>query len=314
MASKTKVKTVVLVLRARVYNSKGEYMKDCFWGLGDLIRGICDTYEICMRRGIEFVLDAERHPIHRYIKHKPHQYKKYINEDKITFLDGDEVIKHIHNCNDEVCVFMTNGRYKDEWLKIIGRDVGTSEYIRSIFKMPGKVKEVLAGLPGNGEGLNIFHARVGDDVLVASKGHREATSFQTTNMYKTIQGKIPDKINHILDTYQDYLGTVDIVLSDSLELKQAINQRYGTYFRDNIPCHVGLRGSKGMDLLETFVDFFLISKCAQIKSFSFFPYMCRPSGFAYWACVVYDRDGAQFNAAMYRDGKIRTRKNSQWVI
>lgn len=280
--------------------SHGRLMSKRFWGFGDLIRGIADSYEICRSRDIDFYIDAKEHSVGKFLNLPAHDFEEYIDESSILFLEGREVIPYLKSSSSEVCVFMTNGRFDRGNIPRIGRSEKTKKYLRQILEPSGELKLLLDNFKYPSEGLKIFHARIGDDELVGERNQSK------DHIYRE-EGDVHDerRYEHILKEYEKELSESNLIISDSMKFKKFASEKTGIRVTDTRACHLGIAPKSIADVANTLLEFFLITKAKRVRSVAFFPNARRPSGFVYWPSIIYGINDVKCYSAIFKNGLIK---------
>ena len=107
------LKTIVFVFTHKVCNLEADDTNN-FWGIGDMIRGLINVYQIAKKYNYNLIIDTQLHVISEYLEILNHEYSNYILENKnnICFVDDPEY--HIKNNKDDLIYFFSNTNYKEE--------------------------------------------------------------------------------------------------------------------------------------------------------------------------------------------------------
>lgn len=220
---------------------------DNFWGIGDIIRGIIQTYIICKKLNLDFYIDFFNHPISKYLNLPDYTYKDYVknNLNKIHW-SGHTTEQFINNSSEEEPILlMTNEPFDD-------KDVTESikEQILNLFVPTEKFKTYYLntlkriGLP---EYYSIIHFRLGDDYIVRGSNNN---SFEKP--YKK---------------YIDNQEKDQIVLSDSYLFKEFLKEKNDKVmlFRTKYAYHFGREDG---DIKDTLLEFMIVLNSNRIKTYS----------------------------------------------
>ena len=214
-----------------------------YWGLGDQLKGLIFTYELCKKHNIDFYVDFRFHPIGKFVKYKSHPLEDRIVKSEIPFIMGEDVENFILN-DDTLISFLTNG--------IPHQDVAPSdsckeffkEFVSPVDKLSDKVEEVLS----NRSPLKIFHLRFGDKECVEHKPQSK------------------EKYLYYIDKYKNELKQSNFLMSDSLNFKRLANEITGIAFLPHKPQHLGSLSLDHSSMFNDFLDFFLLTKASFIFS------------------------------------------------
>lgn len=236
---------------------------DGFWGIGDILRGTIKLYQLCKKYNYKYIVDIRLHSISNFLNQmeNPHAQLILDNGNNIEFVYPGDVENYI-NIRDtcEIIYFFTND-FCDE--SIIDED--TKIFVQNLL-LPNIDFESYLNTKINNipyEYYNIIHFRLGDNELV--RGNND-------NLNKYLNIFLNNKINN------------DILMSDSLTLKNEIKKITNTFTFDINPVHIGY--SKNIDSFKnTLVDFFIMKKAKEIKTYSIYSWI---SGFTYWIGKIYD--------------------------
>ena len=76
-----------------------------------------------------------------------------------------------------------------------------------------------------------------------------------------------------------------IVVSDDKEMCKYFADRFNFKVRNTKPCHLGVVQFDDENIVDTLVDFFILSRCATIVHYSVHHWI---SGFCHWTSNIYD--------------------------
>jgi hypothetical protein len=258
------MKTVIQVYTNKVCNIN--YDKDnieTYWGFGDVLRGIIKLYQLSEKYNFKLIVDFQHHPISKYIVNHKHQYYDMIteNKDNIPLVRNTE--KFLEDKKDEDIIYLLSIQYPDD--KNINNKC--KDYIKSILTPNEEfllyLNEKKYKIPY--KKYNIMHFRIGDEV----------------DLVKTLKDA---KFNYLLKTFEKYKETDDILISDSNRFKKYMYMYSNIFFFDTDPVHMG-NLSKEDDILDTLVEFFLITGSKKIKTFNIYGWI---SNFVLWVSIIYD--------------------------
>ena len=225
--------------------------RDNFWGLGDIIRGIIATRQLCCQNGYEFILDIHKHPFSQFLVHD-------VSETVAALTDATDVkffrsLEHVPDLPSPV-ILMSN-----VWCKPPTEDdkafIRTFLTIRPEYHIPS----VLA------TPYNVLHFRLGDACI-------DGTEINYVNL-----------LPMFIRTFKEN----DILCSDSTKFKRFIKSQLKDvriYADDYLAGHIG-KERDPKRLLATLTDLQILTHAQQIHTFSVY---CWTSGFVDWIAKCYD--------------------------
>ena len=257
-------KTIVFIWK-QSFNNFPRTKTKCFWGLGDMIRGLVGAYRISKKYNLNFIVDISLHPISMVLETNKHEYSDIVQKEayNIPYYMPDDVEYYVYNhlvkkSEKNYLMFFSNMGlevFQNELEPDIKRLIqqlltpreGFRHYAKYIFK----------SIFDNNH--SVIHYRLGDDELVCGK----TDSINYENVYQ-----------HLVHHYKDG----DIVLTDSQIFKNIIKERNNNIqLLDTKICHVSHEESY-IAIRDTMVEFFIIMLSKQIKSFSIYEHI---SGFVF---------------------------------
>ena len=244
------MKTVIFVWTLdwmhSIYDAKQNY-----FGIGDIVRGMIATYEVCHKHGFEFCVDIEGHPISDCIHNPTHPY---VIKTPVIFISRDEDLENyiLENVNNEPLMLMSNNHYGVVYPEV--QEILCNVFENMVPEMRQyyeKTKEVL----NLDEGYGILHFRLGDEFMVNNK----ETAIEG---YKVL--------------YENNEEKNQLTISDNKLLKDVLSSECGAKILNIEKIgHVGLKRHREY-LRDTFVEFLLILHSSKIKTYSIYPWV---SGF-----------------------------------
>jgi hypothetical protein len=264
----TSQKIVILAWTHKVSNLTTDNVNN-FWGIGDLIRGTIQLYQLSKKHNFELIVDIQHHPISSLLKERTHKYSDFVREqkDNIPFIFPYQVENHIlNNLNalDEPLSFITTDYYHDP----ITEDC--QSFIKDILTPNNDFQTYMRekDKPNPFFLYSILHYRVGDAEMVRGE-------FSPSNSHKYMQNIIKND----LKTNENI-----IFLSDSQHLKNVVKQN-GTFFTfDTEIGHTGYHKEVNK-LRDALFEFFTMTKATKIKSYTINNW---PSGFVNIAHIIYN--------------------------
>lgn len=263
------MKTVVLVLKQSYNNSNESFYKETSWGIGDMLRGVYGTHTLAKHIGFRLIVDFSLHPIRDFLQMKEHEYSAMVHEkkDTIPYIDGIfnfySVSSYVQNRlaeSDILLMFTTFGLYTYDSPPA----TDTMEFVRSLLIPTPSFQEYIDAHSVPYSSYSILHYRLGDAELV--------DGVQSDNLAV---------VEHVCRN----IGETDILICDSVSMKQAVLKRNANIFMFNEPiCHVGT--STDVDALRhTLFELLLLTKATKIRSFSCYIWV---SGFVTAISKIYN--------------------------
>ena len=232
------------------------------WGIGDLIRGTFQLYQICRKHNLSFELDFRNHPISQIMLQKSEF--KYDKTSKINFhiflntLDMEKFILRAAQNEDSDLFIMTNGclplsdNYANHFKKFIDK----------YFQLKSEYRSLLDNYLPPPKSYEVLHIRLGDDYLIENKN------------------KISKYISIIL---RSNLNKDTILLSDSNYLKDYAKRKFYARILPAQPTHFGLK-INAKETFDNYLEFNILKGAKNIKTFSNYSWI---SGFVYIPSIIY---------------------------
>jgi len=217
--------------------------KNNFWGLGDQLKGLMFTYDLCRQHHIDFYVDFRSHPIGKFTQPQSHPFESEIIENKIPFIMGEDVEDFILNHDGLIC-FLTNGIPHQQINPSESCKEFCKQALRPINKLLNRVEEISAKY----NRLKIFHLRFGDKECFDNKPQSK------------------EKYLYYINKYKNELKQCNFLMSDSLNFKKLANQTTGIDFLPHKPQHLGSSSLDHSSIFNDFLDFFLLTKASFIFS------------------------------------------------
>ena len=232
------------------------------WGLGDLIRGTFQLYQICRKHNLTFDLDFRNHPLSKIMIEKSES--KYNNISKINFhiflstLEMENFILKASKNKEKNLFIMTNGClplsdiYANDFKKFINKN----------FQLKKKYKKLLEKSLPSPKSYEVLHIRLGDEYLIENKN------------------KITKNILMIL---RFNLNKRTIFISDSKYLKDYAKRYFSARVLATQPTHFGLN-INSKQTFDNYLEFNILKGANNIKTFSNYSWV---SGFVYIPSIIY---------------------------
>ena len=231
------------------------------WGLGDLIRGTFQLYQICRKHNLSFELDFRNHPISQIMIQKS-EFK--YNTSKIKFhiflntLEMEKFILKATKSEEKDLFIMTNGClplsdvYANHFKKFINKH----------FQLKSEYRRLLEKSLPSPKSYDILHIRLGDDSLIENKNI------------------ITKNISMIL---RSHLNKDTILISDSNHLKDYAKSNFSGRILPTKPTHFGLK-INAKQTFDNYLEFNILKGANNIKTFSNYSWI---SGFVYIPSIIY---------------------------
>ena len=104
------VKTVVFVWSTRFCNMVTTN-SDNFFGLGDIIRGTIQMYQLSKKMNFELIVDIQLHPLSKFLKKKDNLYINIVYENKDNIYFTTNAYHTILQHKSDVLYCFTNNFY-----------------------------------------------------------------------------------------------------------------------------------------------------------------------------------------------------------
>ncbi len=233
------------------------------WGLGDLIRGTFQLYQICRKHNISFELDFRNHPISQIMVKKSELKNK--NSSTINFhiflntLEMENFILKAAKNEKKDLFIMTNGCLPLS--NIYARNF--QKFINENFQLKSKYRKLLENSLPSPKSYEVLHLRLGDDYLIENKN------------------KITKNILMIL---KSNINKNTILISDSNYLKYYAKRNFSARILPTQPTHFGLK-INAKQTFDNFLEFNILKGANNIKTFSNYSWI---SGFVYIPSIIYE--------------------------
>ena len=229
-------------------------------GLGDLLRGTISLYEYCRKKKYTFYVDIQLHPLSSLLNVPLSPFSDHVksHEGQIKFYNNpyDELEK----TKEDVILVATN----------ISPDEPISDEVREYMKVLLKPQKWVSDLLESRirdlglDTFNIFHMRCGDNEF-----------FNRQNWWKRFVAR-----QMFIKSFEQS----DLLLTDSVKLKQELRLKYTAKTFTNTADHIG-HAIDTEKLLNTLLEFYAICNAKKIKSYSRYSHT---SGFVYFPSIIYD--------------------------
>ncbi len=232
------------------------------WGLGDLIRGTFQLYQICRKHNFLFELDFRNHPISQIMIQKSEfKYNSPSNINFNMFLNTFEMEKFIleeAKNNKEDLFIMTNGCLPLS--DVFAKDF--KKFINERLQLKSKYMQLLEKSLPSPKSYDVLHIRLGDSYLFENKN--------------TIT-------KNILMILKSNLNSDTILISDSNHLKDFAKRNLSARILPTKPTHFGLK-INAKQTFDNFLEFNILRGANNIKTFSNYSWI---SGFVFIPSIIY---------------------------
>lgn len=232
-----------------------------YWGLGDIIRGTIQLYQLSKKMGFSFHVNTILHPIHQFLKYHDNEYDNLIsaNINNIKFIGIESIKKELENATSNIIFFFTNGALSNE---TINND--DKLFIKHLLEPIDSIKQSINTIINKMQvtDYTILHYRMGDT---------EFTDNNIKNYERAIYSIVKNNSNNT------------ILMSDSQMLKQYAKKEKILTLDLEIG-HIGLEKDANK-IRNTLIEFYIITNSKTIKTYSVYKWT---SGFVYWTSKIYD--------------------------
>lgn len=244
-------------------------------GFGDFLRGSLACHQMCFRYGVKVEIDFSQHSIGQYLipSHTTDvsQFKmlEARNIGSYSVTDLRNLISRNYRFSYLARGLSNIKVYTNVYPKVpISNE--TKHFVRQALIPTPEFQDII---PVYDHEYEVIHIRAGD--LLAFK---TAIDF-TVNIEEDVL------IKSIIKDVKDIISKTTcpiIIMSDSLELKNALTKRCKTIKTDTEPSHMT---ATSCDAADTLIDYFTLTKARKIHQFSVHPW---GSGFSDTVNWIYD--------------------------
>jgi|UniRef100_A0A6C0DTE6 hypothetical protein len=281
-----------------VYQLK--YVNGAAQGLGDYIRGCFCLMQVCSLLGLEFDMDLTNHPMSKFINQEDKSPKYIVNYEKIAKYGNinyipinskafkkdsvrffSELINNLNSIDCDIFFTFCNSLPIFDNFTDIGCQFVLSK-LRPNELMQKNIYTFLTGLNLKQKQFAVIHIRSGDKYML---NNNQLNPF------------VLKKITNILAKNMK-LRTKYLILSDNNQIKLLLKKIFPNIIIQisNI-IHLGeCDNPSDQAVMETLLDFYIMSNAFQIISFS--PYNWG-SGFSQWCATLHKIPFLQFQVLDY---------------
>lgn len=239
-----------------------------FWGLGDIIRGMFKTYQICKELNYEFIVDMHLHPISKFFKKKDHKYENFIKDRKDAINFTSNANQFIQSRKEHLIIYFFTNDYYDYTIPLTE---DCKNFIKEIFTPTDELEQYfnnyLKKIPY--DTYNILHYRLGDDFIKNDENQNQSNQ---------------NHINEFIYNFNENKENNDILMSDSQTFKNHIKKINNIYTFDLDIGHIGYE-KEDIKIKNTLCEFLIMSKAKKIKTYSCYYWV---SGFVNSVSKLYD--------------------------
>lgn len=211
-----------------------------FWGLGDIIRGAINMFQLSKILNFELIIDIQLHNISNYLEYYQHENSNLILENKnnIEFISNPKNYI-LQNKDKKILYFLTTSNYEysiDDECKL---------FINKLLTPNNEFQKYILNKEIPFINYDIIHFRLGDEAL------------------------IKNNINLSFDKYLLLINEKNntILISDSKEFKKYTKNKIDIFTFDIDIGHIGYEEHKNI-LRDTLFEFFILIKSNKITSYS----------------------------------------------
>ena len=247
-------KTVIFVWTQRCCNIKTSNREN-FFGIGDMIRGMIATYEICLKLQYTFHIDLQLHPLSQFLENPHHPHHSYIEQQKdhVWFVPREQNLEaFLTNHSQKVISIMTNAHYHSIDSAIQTKICDLFENQKPEFRI--YYTNIVKHLSLDQIPYEIIHFRLGDHFMVCNE-------------------MSPVSFDSLKKTFERYHKEKQLILSDSKPWKDYLKLHY----KDTVMFDMSQIGHFGYHqdyelIRDTLVEFLLVLNCNQIYTYSVYPW------------------------------------------
>ena len=246
----TSQKTVILAWTHKVSNLTTDNVNN-FWGIGDLIRGTIQLYQLSQKHNFELIIDIQHHPISNLLKKRNHLYSEFVkqNQDNIPFIfpyqAESHIINNLNSLNKPLLLITT-----DYYSEPITQEC--KDFIKELLSPNNEFEKYMRQKSQENPYFlyEILHYRLGDAEMVREQ-QDSIVYYATQNILK-----------------KDLKPEENVIfLSDSQKLKDTVKNN-GTFFAFNTQIgHTGYHCDLDK-LRDTLFEFFVMTKATVITSYT----------------------------------------------
>jgi len=247
---------------------------ESFWGIGDLIRGVCTSYIASRNLDVDFIVDFSNHPVSKYLFTQTHKFTELVAE-KRNAIEWINCASYSH-LQYELCkrlktqdtvLFLTNGPvtpgiYTNGPVTTEIYDDDCKDFVRTLLRPNSELQAFINSVAIESR-YSIIHFRLGDANLVYNK------KLSTEKEYEIFLNNVePDSI----------------LMSDSADFKRDIKSKVPDSKMFDLEIgHFGLASDE--KIRNTLFELFILTKARLIKTYTRYKHT---SGFAVIAYSIYD--------------------------
>lgn len=248
--------------------------KHNFWGIGDVIRGMLSTGELCEQHGYQYSIDISLHPIKKWLRYNRQTVDKHITPKNISFIpcsltDDEKLEEYVSSQTNQTITLMTNSFIKNE--EALSHNV--KKAVQEVFVLKPEYEEKLHDVREMiqlHDEYTVIHFRLGDAHLGVGPDTRPQT----------------DMFHEIIKILKEYDPSHVLVMSDSQTLKNHVAKNLPQYkmYQTKGIAHIGVV-DHSVHMLDTLIEYNLAAKSESIHSYTMYDHH---SGFVNSCSLLYD--------------------------
>jgi hypothetical protein len=229
-------------------------------GFGDFIRGTLSCHQLCSAQKIPFAVDFRHHDMGKYLD-IAYQYQMCESGKILDLMDirrfTVQCLKYsLASTYKDLRYFRKNNAYiyTNVWPRVPLRHP-EKEYIKSILIPTAELKEAIEVALPIFEQYEVIHIRSGDLF---------AFNTQIGETFKRSKHELVEKLS-VIQKIKECTDKKIIVMSDSMELKTILANKFNILVPNTVPSHCAIETS---NVKDTLIDFFIMMKASHIHQFS----------------------------------------------
>ena len=260
------MKTIIQVFTQKIVKDRNFKDISGYWGLGDLIRGTIQLYQLSKKLNFRLIVDYQLHPISEFLKGCNHEYFELIklNKNNILFIDQQCSEQYIINNKNDVIYFLTNDFYNEQEL-----NEDDKNFIKTILEPNELFNNEINMLKNKFDKFDIFHFRLGD--------------IEKSKMINTDYSIFIQMLQNIKNN-----GVNNLLITDSENFKKEVKLKTNNINTlDTKITHLGYNTDSNK-IKDTLLEFYIMRYASIIYTYSIFTHNNGISGFVYYINKIYN--------------------------
>jgi len=257
-------------------------------GFGDFIRGTISLYKLSRLFRFELMVDLSDHPSSNFLQYNINNIIGTINDTKEIYNIDELTLTNFlmeEFKTKDIVVLETNCSYNNYNNVKHSIDTDCIEFLKKYFSANNivieHVNKKMQELQLNNKEFTTIHVRSGDRYMMKKNSKYEKylncnAPIRDENIYNIFQ-----KIELIKDSIKN---THVLLLTDNQDISSILGSYFGFKTTQTKPIHFGLLSEDTSELLDTFVDYFLMAYSNKIISIK----TDNLSGFSYLCSKIYN--------------------------